>query len=91
MTFQEFVIILGTATVPVPAYELVLTVLALSVCLLLKVTRTGLVIAYLLAFHMGWLFCAKELGGGALIVYMIFVVLVLFLAIAGMVTSRESD
>ncbi len=85
--------LLSGAKVMVPAYELIVLVLALAFCLLFRFSRTGLITAYLFTVHMGWLFCEKELTSPALMpyagTYFIFAGLVFFLAIISTVVSSD--
>ena len=80
------------ATVPVP--QLLVFLAVLSVCLLFRLTRTGLILSFLYTFYLGWLFCAKELiekdpdyevyGIG----YIFFGGLILLLSVIGMIMKK---
>lgn len=80
-------------TVAAPVTEIFAMLLALSMCLLFRLNRLGLILAYVFTFHMGWLFCQR----GLLVdmpslrpysgLYFLFGGAILFLTIIGMTRS----
>ena len=72
------------ASLTLPAMEVSLLLAALSCCLVFKLTRTGLIIAYLFVYRWGWLlmsdqgetYMAMYLGLGLIIGIITFVGLV---------------
>jgi len=59
--FDEVLAIIQQAKIEVHAPQLLLVIAGLSFCLLLRYIRLGLIIAYAYTFHLGWLFCEKDL------------------------------
>ncbi|MBN1670929.1 MAG: hypothetical protein JXR37_07845 [Kiritimatiellae bacterium] len=63
------------AEVPIPVWEAMLLLALLTLCLLFRYSRPGLVIAYVFTYRWGWRFCQQ----GALTVWNTFaIVYVLF-------------
>jgi len=86
------------ASITVPLIELIILFVFLTVCLLLRFSRTGLIVAYLSIYHWGWFFCLHnnyldhKIRTMFLTGYIVFGILVLTLAIvAMMITSRSSS
>lgn len=44
-------------TITIPLVELISSFLLLTICLLLRFSRIGLIIAYLFTYRWGWFFC----------------------------------
>jgi hypothetical protein len=84
--------------ISIPLVELIISFLLLTVCLLLRFARTGLIISYLFTYRWGWFFCLNNnifdpktkslfLAG-----YVIFGILALTLTIIAMtISSRASS
>ena len=73
-------------TLPLPAIEVTALIMILTVCLLFKFTRVGLVVAYLFAYRWGWIFFlgqSTEMMTG----YLIFGCLTGVLTVVGMMRS----
>jgi|GEM_PF-1513157 len=86
------------ASITVPLIELIILFVFLTVCLLLRLSRTGLIIAYLFIYRWGWTFCLHnnfldhKIRTMFLTGYIVFGILVLTLAIvAMMIASRSSS
>jgi len=85
------------ASLTVPLTELVILFVLLTVCLLLRLSRTGLIIAYLFIYRWGWFFCLHnnfpdpKIRNMFLTGYIVFGILVLTLAIVAMMISNRSS
>ena len=85
------------ASITVSLVELVILFVFLTVCLLLRLSRTGLIIAYLFIYHWGWSFCLHNNYLGHKITtmfltgYIVFGILVLTLAIVAMLIASRSS
>lgn len=78
--------------VAVPSAELMILLGLLTVALVFRAVRTGLLIAYLFAFRWGWLFFAESLAQRDVVFmqgYAAFGVLALILGILGMLQSES--
>lgn len=53
---------LGAATLTIPLVETVVLFFVLTCCLLLRLTRTGLMVAYLFVYRWGWAFWNQNIG-----------------------------
>ena len=71
------------ATLPLPAMEVTALIVLLTFCLLFKLTRTGLMIAYLFVYRWGWLFFVEQ-SQDMLLGYMTFGCVVGVLTVVGM-------
>ena len=95
MTSAELLQLIKCASVPVPVSELILLLGSLSLCMLFRLPRLGLIFAYICTLHMGWLFCERELlshpgqSGPFVAIYFFFGGLILFLAIITMLRSTD--
>jgi len=87
---------LGNATIAIPGMEAVLLLGALTVCLLFRITRTGLVLAYIFAYRWGLLFGEQHFAGDPrvyqvfLTSYIVFGILVLTLAMVAMMLAARA-
>ena len=77
--YPLFMFLKNTA-VALPAIEVSILITVLTICLLFRFNRIGLVAAYVFTYRWGWLFFSKE-NHGYLIPYFIFGGLVLFLTV----------
>ena len=87
---------LSHATISIPGMEAIVLLILLTICLLFRITRTGLVIAYIFTYRWGLLFGAQYFSGDAqlysvfLTSYIVFGILVLTLAIVAMMLATRS-
>jgi hypothetical protein len=84
--------ILRTGSLTLPAAEIVLLLATLSACLLFRCSRTGLLCSYLFAYRWGWLVYWEDVFSRhtqALAAYVLFGLLVLFLAGVGMLRGDD--
>ncbi len=70
-----------------PAYEVMILLMVLTVCLLMRASRIGLVAAYLFAYRWGWLlfdstFARTQMG--YVYGYLVFGIIALILAVFSM-------
>lgn len=85
------------AIITVPLVELVLLFMLLTVCLLLRLTRTGLIVTYLFIYRWGWLFCLHnnfrdhQMSNLFVTGYIVFGILVLTLTVIAMTISARSS
>jgi len=85
----NFFDLMSKATLTLPAMEISFLLTALSFCLVLRMSKTGLMIAYLFIYRWSWLIL-KERGQDFLLPYLIFGVIVGVLTVIGMFrTSPE--
>lgn len=96
--FSELLSTIGEATITITTTELVLVIIALSICLLFRWNRLGMIVSYLFTFYMGWLFCKKELLSkesnefeAFVIGYVIFGCVVLLLAVIDLFRKPGDD
>ncbi|MCK5849411.1 MAG: hypothetical protein KAH23_00745 [Kiritimatiellae bacterium] len=83
---KSFLDIMSGATLTLPAMEVSLLLAALSGCLILKMNKTGLVIAYLFIYRWTWLIL-KDSGHEFLLFYLVFGLIVAVLTVIGMFTA----
>ena len=92
---MEIWTVLLQAEVPMPVPEIIVTLAALSLCMLFRFNRAGLLISYLFVFHMGWLLCQNELVqkhseyGTFALAYLLLGAVVLCLSAYGMIFKRH--
>ena len=89
---NEFLEIAKQTNVPIPTLELLALLIILTVSLVFKSTRSGLLMAYLFVFRWGWLFfheTFRDQHETFLISYLAFGVLVTVLSVIMM--FRASD
>lgn len=78
-----------TASVELPVLDIVGLILFLSICILVRSVKSGLVIAFMFSFKFAWSFVA-EFGSLWLILYFVFgVFIVLFAIIESMLESSR--
>ena len=78
--------------VPIPTIELLLLLIVLTVSLVFKSTRIGLLMAYVFVYRWGWLFFRETFHGqndSFLFGYLIFGALVMLLSVIAMLHSSE--
>jgi len=82
--FDEFMTVVKTATITLPAAELTALLLVLTICLVFRFTRIGLITAYLFAYKWGWaLFVLKY--PHFLMAYLIFGFAVGIVTVSGLI------
>ncbi len=84
---EELRAILTTATLTLPAIEVAALIIIISLCLVFKVNRVGLIVAYLFSYRWGWLLCMGQ-GKEVLIPYLVFGCTVIILTVVSMLRSR---
>jgi len=78
------------ASITIPLVELIISFLLLTICLLLRFPRVGLIVAYLFTYRWGWLFYLHNNFSGQqarnlfLTGYIIFGIIVLALTVVAM-------
>lgn len=88
MTLSEVIKILEGATVTLPVLEIASLTLIVSLCLVFRYNRTGLITAYLFAYRWGWPFFHGQ-SQQALMAYMWFGGAVVLLTVISML--RDSN
>jgi hypothetical protein len=88
MTFQQIYNVICRATLDLPAIEVTFLIIILTICLLFKFTRTGLVVAYLFVYRWGWLFFMEQ-PQEMLVGYLIFGCIVGILTVVGMLLHKD--
>lgn len=89
---NEFLEVAKQTSVPIPTLELLALLVILTVSLIFKATRIGLLMAYLFVFRWGWLFIHETFRGQHetfVISYLAFGALVTILSV--IMTIRSSD
>lgn len=83
--------------ITIPLVELIISFLLLTICLLLRFSRIGLITAYLFTYRWGWFFCLHnnlfdpKTRSLFLTGYIIFGILALTLTVIAMTTSRRAS
>jgi len=84
---------LSHAMISIPGMEAIVLLILLTICLLFRITRTGLVIAYIFTYRWGLLFGEQYFAGDAqvynifLTSYIVFGILVVTLAVVAMMVG----
>ena len=89
---NEFLKVATQTSVPIPTLEILALLVMLTVALIFKSTRVGLVTAYLFVFRWGWLFIREtfhEPHDTILFGYLVFGVLVTALSVIMMLRSAD--
>ncbi len=87
--FNELNHIIAKSSLTLPAAELTIHIVLLTLCLLFRYSRTGILIAYIFAYRWGWQ-VVGGLGGKAQFFYLIFGMLVGILSILGLLSESKS-
>jgi len=88
---------LGHAMISIPGMEAIVLLVLLTICLLFRINRTGLVTAYIFTYRWGLLFGEQYFAGDARIYnifltsYIVFGILVLTLALVAMMAIGRSS
>ena len=83
---KEITEALGAMTISLPALELGILITVMALCLVLKLSRTGLMASYILVYRWGWSFCVSH-EPQYLMGYLVFGCLVGVLTVVGMLKS----
>ncbi|MFH0879854.1 MAG: hypothetical protein V2A34_09090 [Lentisphaerota bacterium] len=59
---KELYLVLTTAEIPMPSYEVILLLCVLTLCLLFRATRIGLLTSFLFTYRWGWLIFEQTFG-----------------------------
>ena len=89
---NEFLQTVQQTQVPIPTIELLVLLIILTVSLVFKSTRIGLLMAYIFVYRWGWLFFKETFHGqheSFLFGYLIFGALVILLSVIAMLNSAE--
>ena len=87
---------LSHAMISIPGMEALVLLILLTICLLFRINRTGLVTAYIFMYRWGLLFGEQYFAGdarvyhGFLAGYIVFGILVLTLALVAMMVATRS-
>lgn len=87
---------LSNAMISIPGMEAMVLLILLTICLLFRITRTGLMTAYIFTYHWGLLFGEQYFAGDAqlynvfLSSYIAFGILVLTLAAVAMMAAKHT-
>ena len=85
---NEFINIISEASLPLPALEIAILLVSLTLCLVFRLNRIGLVIAYLFAYRWGWIVFVER-SQSFLTVYLLFGSIVGILTVAGLLKSPD--
>jgi len=66
---SDFCLILQRTQVAIPAYEVMLILAVLTLCLAFRTVRVGLVAAYIFAYRLGWIFLNDTYGRDSLLYF----------------------
>ena len=86
--FAETFAILQKASLTLPAMEVITLLAALTVCLVLRFTRVGLIVAYLFVYRWGWA-CFVGMSDGYLMAYLVFGTVAGILTVIGMLRTSN--
>ena len=89
---NEFLEIAKQTNVPIPTLELLVLLVILTISLIFKSTRVGLLTAYLFVFRWGWLFIQETFHGQHdtfVVSYLTFGLLVTVLSVVMMIRSSD--
>ncbi len=84
--------VIYSAQISAPSYEVMILLLVLTICLLLRATKTGLLAAYLFTYRWVWLMFERSFGPNQMIFlygFLIFGFVVLILALISMLTQNH--
>jgi hypothetical protein len=89
---NEFLEVVKQTNVPIPTLELLALLVILTISLVFKSTRVGLLMAYLFVFRWGWLFIHEMFRGQHdtfMISYLAFGAVVTVLSVIMMIRSND--
>ena len=87
---------LSHAMISIPGMEAMILLILLTICLLFRITRIGLVVAYIFTYRWGMLFGEQYFAGDTrvyhvfLTSYIVFGILVVTLAVVAMMVTARS-
>ena len=87
--FNNVFTIIKTADITLPALEITILLALLSFCLVFRLTRIGLITAYLFIYRWGWFFFAAK-DQGFLAAYLFFGTAVGIITTIGLIFSHHS-
>ncbi len=89
---KEFVLMLVHSDAFLPSWEVICLLTILTLCLLLKTNKMGLIASYLFAYRWGWLVFESSFGEHTSFMYgyLIFGFIALILAVVSMLRTYES-
>ncbi len=82
--------------ISIPGMEAIVLLIVLTICLLFRIARTGLVTAYIFTYHWGLLFGEQYFAGDPRVYhifianYIVFGILVLTLAMVAMMVAARA-
>jgi hypothetical protein len=86
--WQTIIQIASSATLEMPALEVSLLLIILSLCLMTKYSKTGLLVAYAFSYKWGWTVFVSS-NESLLLVYLIFGVATGILTTVGMLFAKH--
>jgi len=88
---NELLEIINQTNVPIPTLELLALLVILTISLIFKATRTGLLTAYLFVFRWGWLFIHETFRDQyeTMVTYIVFGAVVVLLSVIIMLRSSD--
>ena len=87
---------LSHAMISIPVTEAIILLIVLTICLLFRITRTGLVMAYIFTYRWGLLFGEQYFAGDPRVYqvfftsYIVFGILILTLAMVAMMAAARA-
>ncbi len=81
--YQQFIDIVSNASITIPAMDLTIVIATLTLCLVFKFSKTGLIVAYLFCYKLGWSVMLQH-GDSYVAGYMSFGILVGVTAVIAM-------
>ena len=87
---KEILVLIQNATISLPVTELTVLVFVLSLCLLFRFNKTGLMTSYIFAYRWGWIFFAGH-DEKYLFLYLLWGVLVGIITVIGMIRQPGSN
>ena len=86
---REWFNIIASASITLPMLEMGLMTLTIAICLVSRLNRTGLIVAYLFAYRWGWPFFQGQ-SNAFMMAYFWFGCAVGILTVVGMLQSAHS-
>lgn len=86
---------LSNATIAIPGMEAIVLLIVLTICLLFRITRAGLVMAYIFTYRWGLLFGEQYFAGDPQVYnvfftsYIVFGIMVLTLTLVAMIMTTR--
>lgn len=86
--YENYLLPMNNATLDIPAVEVLALLAALAFCLVLRYTRSGIIIAYLFAYRWGWTILVQN-DATHMMWYLIFGMAVGILTVIGMLRTAH--